>query len=624
MKKIIAFLLVVCMCAAVLAGCSTLQNEDDKGANINVFITSFPQSLDPASVQYTADTALIFGLIYQPLTAINENGQVVGALAKRWYSYYDNRDQINKIYFELNETYWSDGIKVQAQHVADAWARILSPEMQSPYASLLFPIRNAMAYKSGVKTESDLGVYAESDDLLCVELEKEYDINLFAEAVSCIALSPIRQQVIEYATSQNKPGSKNYDRLQDWDKNAAIVLCNGPYRVQGYEEGTKLVLERNNYYYRDAEEDKLDVRVIPFRLTCIYQETTLNDAVTTPIDNYTFEYNRYKDGKCFFLGAFNKETYQACQSGISTHDLLSTYTYFFNTKSDLLKNAKTRQALSAALDRNAIVDALGVGYKASTGFVPAGVFAQGSGTDFRASAGDIYSVSADDSKARQLLSEGGVSSGTLRVCYLIPRSADLYNDKLHPRKESKVLQYNPYQIIAEQAKSAWEKLGFTVELKGVYPESYHSTLASGDWDVFGIDFAVNSVDAIAYLAPFCTTTSGNAVSVAVDAQTYSPHYTGLESADYDKLIEDVIYVSDRAQRLEKLISAEKLLADLCPATAVFQYTRSYVMSGELSKLITNNHYGYYNMEALRLNNYIEVNARETEESVAADVSQERE
>ncbi len=621
MKKIVAFILVVCMCAGVLASCTTLHGEDDKGANINVFITTFPQSLDPAAVQYTADTALIFGLIYQPLTAINENGKVVGALAKNWYSYYDDRDEIYKIYFELNETYWSDGIRVQAQHVADAWARILSPEMQSPYASLLFPIRNALAYKSGIKTESDLGVYAESDNLLCVELEQEYDLDLFAEAVSCIALSPIRQQVMEYATSQNKPGSKNYDRLQDWDKNAAIVLCNGPYRVQGYEEGCKLVLERNNYYYRDAEEDRLDKSVIPFRLTCIFQETTIpQDAqVDSPIDNYTFEYNRYKDGKCFFLGAFNKQTFSDAGAG-NTHDLLSTYTYFFNTKSDVLKNAKTRQALSAALDRNAIVEELGVGYKASAGFVPNGVFAQGRGTDFRGSAGDIYSTSADEAKARSLLSEGGATSGTIRLCYLIPRSADLYTDKLQPKKENKVVNYNPYQVIAEHAKQAWEKLGFTVELKGVYPENYHSTLSSGNWDVFGVDFAVNSVDAIAYLAPFATKTSGNEVAISLDSDTFTPHYTGLENAEYDALVEEVIYVSDRAQRYEKLAAIEKMLAELCPATAVFQYTRSYVISGELSKLITDSYYGYYDMHNLRLKNYIEVNAREAEESIAADTS----
>ena len=619
MKKTVVLLLIVCLCASAFAGCSTLHGEDDKGANISMFLTSFPQSLDPAAVQYTADTAMIFSLIYQPLTAIDEKGNVVGALAESWYSYYDDRDEVYKLYFKLKETYWSDNIRVQAQHVADAWIRILSPETQSPYASLLFPIRNALDYKAGIKTEADLGVYAESDDLLCIELEKEYDIDLFAETVSCIALSPIRLATIEFATSQNKPGSKGYDRLQDWDKNAAIVLCNGPFRVQGYEEGNKLVLERNNYYYRDPDEDRLDKSVVPFRITCIYQENTLKAPPASTVDNYTYEYNRYVNGETFFLSAFSKDTFASAGAG-NTHDLLSTYTYFFNTNSELLKNAKTRQALSAALDRTAVVNALGVGYKASTGFVPNGVFGADKKTDFRKAAGDIYSATADESKAKQLLSEGGVTSGSLTLCYLVPRSEALYTDKLQgSKKEAYVKQYNPYEIIAEQAKQAWEKLGFTVNLKPVIAESYHETLSSGEWDIFGIDFAVNSVDAMGYLAPFATRTSGNAVSIALDSQSYTPHYTGLENADYDKIIEEAIYVSDRAKRFELLSGAEKLLAELCPATAVFQYTRSYVISDQLSKLITDSWYGYFDLHDLRLKDYIEVNARETEASIAADV-----
>ena len=621
MKRIVVILLVVCMCFSALAGCTTLSGEDDKGANINVFITNFPQSLDPAAVQYTAETAMIFGLIYQPLTAINESGKVIGALAEDWYTYYDNRDEIYKIYFVLREdAYWSDGIQVQAQHVADAWARILSPEMESPYASLLFSIRNAMDYKAGIKTESDLGVYAESDTLLCVEFDEEPNMDLFAEAVSCIALSPIRQQVIDFATKQNEPGSKNYDRTQDWDKNAAIVLCNGPYRVQGYEEGCKLVLERNSYYYRDPAEDRLDISVIPYRLTCIYQETTLHEVPQNPVDVYQYAYNRYVNGQCYFLSAFNKDTYAELKSQVSTHDLLSTYTYFFNTRSELLQNAKTRQALSAALDRTAIVEALGTGYKPSTGFVPNGVFGDARNTNFRSQTQDIYSVNADESTTRSMLAAGGVSSGTLKLYYLIPRCSKLYTDDMAGKKSAWVVEYNPYEVIANMAKQAWEKLGFTIELKGVYADNYQAELAKGEWDIFGLDFAVNSVDAIAYLAPFGSRTSGNAVSIDLFADSYTPHYTGLENFEYDELIRSAIYDSDRSSRNEKLIQAERMLAELCPATAVFQYTRSYVMSGELSGLITNNYYGYYEMSILRLNDYIDVNAREYAESIEADTS----
>ena len=110
MKKFVALLLVLFVCLPVVAACSTLQGDNDKGATISMYLTDFPQTLDPAAVQLQADTAMIFSLIYQPLTTIDEKGKVKPGLAYEWYSYYDNRDEEYKMYFKLNETMWSDGI----------------------------------------------------------------------------------------------------------------------------------------------------------------------------------------------------------------------------------------------------------------------------------------------------------------------------------------------------------------------------------------------------------------------------------------------------------------------------------------------------------------------------------
>ena len=114
MKKFVALLLVLFVCLPVVAACSTLQGDNDKGATISMYLTDFPQTLDPAAVQLQADTAMIFSLIYQPLTTIDEKGKVKPGLAYEWYSYYDNRDEEYKMYFKLNETMWSDGISVSA------------------------------------------------------------------------------------------------------------------------------------------------------------------------------------------------------------------------------------------------------------------------------------------------------------------------------------------------------------------------------------------------------------------------------------------------------------------------------------------------------------------------------
>ncbi len=610
MKKFAALLLVLVLCLPIVAACSTLQGDNDKGATINMYLTDFPQTLDPAAVQLQAETAMLFNLIYQPLTTIDAKGKVQPALAYEWYSYYDTRDEEYKMYFKLNETTWSDGIAVSADDIVYAWKRILSPETESPYASLLFPIKNARQVKSGIMTSDDLGLVAEDDKLLAVTFEEDFDINLFAEMVSCVALAPLREDIITRAIKDNTDNS----REQDWDKNAAIIVCNGPFRVQGLDEGLRLSLERNQYYYRDDEEDSLDESVIPYRIVCYYQNEKVERRTESDLTEQQYQANKFDKGSTFYLGSFTKDTFAKYSSSITTNNLLSTYTYFFNTTNDLLKDAKVRQALSAAIDRQAIVDAIGKKYIASTGFVPTGVFDTSSGTDFRSVGGNIYSTSADSAKAASLLNEAGVKGGKIRLAYLHPatkRTAVNGGDTTYG-----IIKYElASEIAAQSVKASWEALGFTVELVPVYAENFQKVLSSGDFDVIGVDYSVNSTDVSAYLAPFATMFSGNKVSINLEDEAFTPHYTGLIDESYDALVEEAIYIKDRAERASKFHEVEAKFAELCPATAVFQYTTSYTYNSSVLKKISTNYFGFNSYSDLRMKDYIETNSRENEISL---------
>lgn len=610
MKKFAALLLVLFVCLPIIVACSTLQGDNDKGATINMYLTDFPQTLDPAAVQLQAETAQLFNLIYQPLTTIDAKGNVKPALAYEWYSYYDNRDEEYKMYFKLNETMWSDGIAVSAGDIVYAWKRILDPDTESPYASLLFPIKNARQVKSGVMTSDDLGLVAEDDKLLAVTFEEDFDINLFAEMVSCVALAPLREDVINRAIKDNVDNSRD----QEWDKNAAIIVCNGPFRVQGLDEGLRLSLERNQYFYRDDEEDKLDESVIPFRIVCYYQNEKIAKRQSSELTEQQYQANKFDSGNTYYLGSFTKDTFAKYSSSITTNKLLSTYTYYFNTKNSILSNAKVRQALSAALDRQAIVDAIGKKYIASTGFVPTGVFDSSSSTDFRSVGGSIYSTSADTAKATSLLSEAGVKGGKLRLAYLHPATKSIASQS-GDSKYGMVSYELTSEIVAQAAKASWEALGFTIELVPVYAENFQKVLSSGDFDILGIDYSINSTDASAYLAPFATKFSGNKVLINTEAETFTPHYTGLEDNDYDALVEEALYTKDRTARAAKLHEVEAKFAELCPATAVFQYTTSYTYNTKILKKISTNYFGFNSYSNLRMKDYIETNSRENEISL---------
>ncbi|MBO5914671.1 MAG: hypothetical protein J6Q72_04925, partial [Clostridia bacterium] len=125
-----------------------------------------------------------------------------------------------------------------------------------------------------------------------------------------------------------------------------------------------------------------------------------------------------------------------------------------------------------------------------------------------------------------------------------------------------------------------------------------------------------------YLAPFAKEYSGSSVIVNNDTATleeiFNTHYTNIDDADYSKLITDILNTKDRAQRAALLHQAEeKLVNELCPATMVFWYSRSFVANDKMiSGYETDNWFGYVDFSDLKLKNWREVNESEDAVSTA--------
>lgn len=606
MKKFLAMVLCLLFCFGALAGCSSLDDEE-KGANIHMYLTSYPQTLDPALVQANGDADQILSLIFEPLTRIDEDGKVVGGLAENWYYKYDNIYQLHKMYFELKTTLWSDNRAVSADDVIYAWRRILDPATESPYAALLYPIKNAKRVKSGIDTFDDLGLAAVDDTLLEVTFENEYDIELFAEAVANIHLAPAREDII---TRCEKNG-------EDWAASGATIVCNGPFRVQAMDmdatEAYKLVLERNAYYMRE-EDDALDKYVLPYRITCLYYEGQ-TDYYDKGLTQGQFQANRFTSGETYYLSSFDADTYKYFSENddydMQSFGTTNGFAFYFNTTNEVLSDANVRKAFSMAIDRNKIVtEVTGTGETAANGYVPGKVFDTDRKTDFREVGGSVYNVNADVDGAEALISQASKKSGNLRLIYLIPEtSTTIINNKKN------VNYTNVYKDIAEYAKGVWEGLGYSIELVGLNPEDYLNALYARDYDIMGINISESSVSAFAYLAPFATEYSGASVSINIGAEAFSPHYTNFNNEEYNKLIDSVVYESDRAKRAEGLHNAEKLLAELCPATMVFWYNNCYVASDEIKGFDNDNWFGYTNFINLKLSDWRDVNSKETEVSL---------
>ena len=634
MKRIIAFVLLLCLSVACLASCGL--EEGEKGANIQLYLADFPQTLDPALVQANPYTNQILSLIFEPLTVLDKDGKPCKSLAENWYGQYDKVNEEYAIYFELNESCWSNSNAVTADDVCWSWKRILSPDTESPYASLLYCIKNAKAVKAGIMTSDDLGVTAEDNTLLKVVFEDAKDFteeeakelgvaayvyddasfkaacDRFAETVANIHLAPVNEKVVERYKDSQKENDKNH--VFQWgDYSAASIIGNGPFKVQAYEPGIKLVLERNSYYRYD-EENAVDEYVNPFRLSIYYYEGQVNYSTDeTGLTQEEYQQKRYNDGAIHYLAKFTKDNYASFGKDMETNSTVNGFAFLYNTQK--IADANVRQALSAAIDRNELVSTVtGTGEVAATGYVPAGVFNTDRKSDFRKEGGNLY-ADYNMEKAKSLL---GGKKGSYTLIYLNPVDTTLFDSDSRRTIEKSVKFYNVYEEIANYAVAKWKELGVNVTAKGLTYAAYMEALQTGDFDIIGYNVIMDATDALAYLAPYATMYSGRIVSISLDSNSYTPCYSLLEDKEFDALIDKACYTADPAARAQALHDAEAKFIELCPATMLFTYTTSHVESSKLSKLGKADYFGNYDFRNLKLSDWRKINEKEDAESSALE------
>ncbi|MBQ7896958.1 MAG: peptide ABC transporter substrate-binding protein [Clostridia bacterium] len=570
MKKIVSLTLVCLMVLALLSGCSV--DPEDKGAMIPVSISKEMKAYDPVPMIYDAELIKSTGLLYEGLTIVDDNGKVKKGLADDWYTKIDEERGEYWLYFELKEgTSWDDERYVQADDFVYAWRRVLSPETSSPAAALLYNIKNAKAYKSGDVTADDLGVYAESDSLLKVEFEGPFDLDQFLLNVSSPAL-----------VAQREDNVSGYE--DTWASSLDRFAANGPFTLKNLEMGERVTFQRNPVYLREKESDTAVFKVVkPWKLM---QDFTLSAEE---------QMEEFKNGESFFISNFNKETYAANEKKMKTVDLLSVYSYFFNTTKAPFDNALVRQALSIALDREEIAEISGMGVKPATGLVTYGVQDTKSSKSFRKKGGDLISTTAQLDEAKALIKKAGINPADYTfTIYTLRDEADV--------------------AIAEYTKEVWEGLGFTVKLSSGGGKNYTNKLYAGDFDVIGIDYQGLTTDAFSFLAPFAKEYSGEAVDIQAEDRT-ATHVTGLDDEKYNALIDKIFNTLDNKERVALLHDAEEMLLELAPVAPLHFNVNSYLKSKKLSGLEVSG-YGYVIFTEAKLKNYEETNAKITEEENA--------
>ena len=569
MKKILVMILTVAMLLGASAALVSCGAPEDKGAQISVYLGEEIYDFDPTEYYADSNADALMSLVFEPLFSVSADGKLECAAAKR----YEINTEKREILVELKESYWSDGKRVVADDFIYAWSKlVLEPNNANPAAALFYDIENALAVKNGEASIYDLGVTKTDVYEITIKYREGADTDRLLKNLAATATAPLREDIVSSAPTY-------------WSKSSSTAVFNGPFKVSylNYEQGV-ITVSRNEGYHQKITSTDYTKYVTPELLNATFNVNGSDVAIS---------YSDLESKTVFYMADATLADRKANKDSATTSDDLSVYSYVFNTANPLFAIKEVRQALSLAIDRNAIVEAITFG-KAASGFVPDMV------SGFRSEV--LIAGEAKNNVANGLLADvdftGIDKSFTITV-----------ND-------------DPESVaVAELVKASWEALsaGFTVTIEklgtiestvseSTFEDSAlqvllnEAAVGEADFDVIALDWQLYSVDPFVALSAFSTPYSG----MGKDFRTGESrtNLSGWKNAQYDYLMNTAYKTTDAATRLNALREAEKILVDEAPIVPIIFNQNFSFASSDISGVATDA-FGNFVYDRMSLANYKE-------------------
>jgi peptide/nickel transport system substrate-binding protein len=300
---------------------------------------------------------------------------------------------------------------------------------------------------------------------------------------------------------------------------AGSVMCTGPYKLASWKVGEGVTFERNDAYW----DTTLPMKLKSITIKGVSDEATSTAGILTgeidggyPIISSTLDQLRASD---------SVNVYEGPSYGISA--------FIVSNFDGALKDKRVRQALSMALDRQGLVDALykGAAYPARAIAVP-GTWGYAKDV-FTKAWNELPDVSKPDVEAaKQLVKDAGAEGQTVRI----GMSSEL----------------NALNVTAGEIQRALESIGMKAELV---------SLSAAAYITFFIDpKAREGVDG------FLTTNYPNyadplGIYATMIAPDGSQAYNGFSDPAAVKLVDEARSEPDDTKRAEKVVELQKIITD---------------------------------------------------------------
>jgi len=483
--------------------------EGGEGGDLVISETSDIVSLDPHG-NNDVPSSNVRSNIYDTLTVLDENMEVQPGLATEWEEVDDTTWR-----FTLKEgVTFHDGSDFTASDVAANFNRILDPAMASPRMFLYEMITNVEAvddYTVEITTEYPFGP-------LLAHLAHDAGGMLSEEVIDADyeqALADEDMTVEEYYELRSEGGEEHEEVANAISDNMGQhvsdnAIGTGPFKVQSRAPGENVVLERNDEYHEDPVAlDTVTFKVIP--------ETAARIA-------------EIETGASHIAGQVGSSNMERVESNPDTTldntESLSLSYIGFNVEKEPLNDEKVRQAISHAIDREAIIDGVyeGVGTPAKGPLAP-DVF----GYDE-----DVEGIEYDLDRAKELMAEAGYEDGF---------SIDLWTNDEQQRIDTAVY-----------LQEALKEINIDVNVEQLEWGAYLERTAQGDHDMFILGWSTVTGDADYGMYPlFHSEMVGD-----------PGNRSFLENEELDALLEEGRMSTDPDERLEIYREAQEMLVDIAP------------------------------------------------------------
>ncbi|MEF1173973.1 ABC transporter substrate-binding protein, partial [Vibrio sinaloensis] len=467
-------------------------------------------TIDPHKSQGVPESHVIRDIL-EGLVNQDAEGNTIPGVAESWETA-DNKTFTFKL---RKDAKWSNGDPVTAGDFVYSFQRAVDPATASPYSWYMeyTKMKNAKDIVAGKKDKAELGVKAVDDHTLVVELETA--VPYFVMMTGHTTMKPVHKATVEKFGDQ-------------WTKPENFV-GNGAFVVNKWVVNERLELKRNEQYWDNAD-------------------TVLNKVTFLPIENAVAEMNRFLSGEIDFTSTLPTEHFKRLKKehpeSVSVEGSLCTYYYSFNTKKKPFDDVRVRKAISYAIDRNIVTDAI-----LAQGQKPAYFLTPEITANFNPELPAYGQMSQKErnAEAARLLAEAGYGKDNPLKFTL------LYNTNENHKK------------IAVALGSMWKKtLGLDVTLENQEWKTYLSTKDQGDFEVSRAGWCGDYNEASSFL------------TLMVSKNTTGGQHWG--NKDYDALIDKALNSTSEEERTALYLEAEKLMAKDMPIAPIYQYVRSRLLN----------------------------------------------